>query len=138
MYRCLAGEYPDGSGAAPAPIPRRRPAVRSYRRAASRVALVGSIWRTAQKQVEHIEDRLDAAGLPLAERESNARMLAVVARTLRELAAVDEANKPRKNNPKNDDDELPPRNVDELRQALSRKLEAFIARSGDGVSDDAG
>ena len=49
------------------------------------------MWRTAERQVEEIEDRLQAAGLELAERESNARTLAIVAKTLRELAAVDEA-----------------------------------------------
>ena len=48
------------------------------------------MWRTAERQVEEIEDRLAVAGLELAERESNARMLAIVAKTLRELAAVDE------------------------------------------------
>ena len=62
-------------------------------RAGSRAALVARMWRTAERQVEEIEDRLAAAGIELAERESNARTLAVVAKTLRELAAVDEARR---------------------------------------------
>jgi hypothetical protein len=49
------------------------------------------MWRTAERQVGEIEDRLKAAGLKLAERESNTRMLSIVARTPRELSAVDES-----------------------------------------------
>ena len=89
------GAYPDGSGVAPRRSQRRKPGVRVRHRTGSRAALVARMWRTAERQVEEIEDRLKAAGLELAERESNARTLAIVARTLRELAAVDEAKKPR-------------------------------------------
>ena len=90
IYRCVAGLYPDGSGVKPAPIPQRRQGVRVRHRMGSRAALVARMWRTAERQVEEIEERLAVAGLELAERESNARTLAVVAKTLRELAAVDE------------------------------------------------
>ena len=65
--------------------------MRVRHRMGSRAALVSRMWRTAERQVEEIEDRLAVAGLELAERESNARTLAIVAKTLRELAAVDEA-----------------------------------------------
>jgi len=136
IYRCVAGRYPDGSGKVLEPLPRRRTGVRIYRGVGSRAALVGRIWRAAQKQVEDIEDRLDAAGLPLEERESNSRILAALARTLRELNAVDESRRSRRKTAKTKDDERPPRNVDDLRAALARKLEAFIARTGDGVSGD--
>ena len=95
LYRCLEGKFPDGSGVAPAPIPLRRAGVRVRHRLGSRAALIARMWRTAERQVEEIEDRLRAAGLELAERESNARTLAIVAKTLRELAAVDEARKAR-------------------------------------------
>ena len=64
-------------------------------RAGSRAALVARMWRTAERQVEEIEERLKSAGLEPAEREGNARTLATLARTLRELAAFDEAKKPR-------------------------------------------
>jgi hypothetical protein len=139
LYGCFDGRYPDGSSEAPAAIPRRMTKT-SVRRGGdlSRAALVARIWRTARKQVEDIEQRLAAAGLPLAERESNNRMLAVVARTLRELNSVDAGLKQRTDTPKSDDDGPPPRNVDELRAALAQKLEAFIRREGDSVSDDAG
>src|SRR6188474_839186 len=96
IYRCVAGLYPDGSGIKPAPIPQRRAGVRVRHRKGSRAALVARMWRTAERQVEEIEDRLAVAGLEIAERESNARTLAIVAKTLRELVAVDESEKSRK------------------------------------------
>lgn len=132
LYRCLAGHFPDGTGIEPARIALRRTGVLVRRRMGSRTALVTRMWRTAERQVEEIEERLKAAGLELAERESNARTLAVVARTLRELSAFDEAEKARgKEASKDNDDDAMPRNVDDLRQALARKLEAFVAgRSG--------
>jgi hypothetical protein len=137
LYRCVAGDYPDGSGIKPAPIPKRREGVRVRHRLGSRAALVSRMWRTAERQVEEIEDRLAVAGIELAERESNARTLAIVAKTLRELSAVDD--KPRgKETAKDDDDEAPPRNIDDLRQALAEKLEAFVARTVTDVPDDAG
>jgi hypothetical protein len=135
FYGCLDGRYPDGSGEAPAPIPRRRPGMRRW--SGNRAALVERMWRTAELQVEKIEDRLEVAGLELAERESNTRMFAIVAKTLRELSAVDAANKPRgKEASKDDDDDAPPRNIDDLRRALAEKLERFVASREAAVSGE--
>jgi hypothetical protein len=132
FYRCLAGLYPDGSGLKLTPIPQRRAGTRVRHRSGSRVALVARMWRTAERQVEEIEARLAVAGIELAERESNARTLAVVAKTLRELSAVDEgAAARRKEKPKDDDDDTDtvPRNVDDLRRELARKMGALIERA---------
>jgi hypothetical protein len=130
LYRCLDGRYPDGSGVMPAKLPRRREGARMRDRAGSRSALVARMWRTAERQVEEIEDRLAVAGIELAERESNARTLAVVAKTLRELAAVDEADKPRggtKQAPDNNiDDDPVPRDIDEFRRELARRINALV------------
>ena len=137
IYRCVAGLYPDGSGVKPAPIPQRRPGVHVRHRKGSRAALVARMWRTAELQVEEIEDRLAVAGLEIAERESNARTLAVVAKTLRELAAVDDAQRPRgKDTSKDDDDDTPPRNIEDLRRALAEKLEAFVAEQSAADADE--
>lgn len=137
IYRCLAGLYPDGSGAKLVPVPQRRPGVRMRRRIGSRAALVARMWRTAERQVEEIEDRLAVAGLELTERESNARTLAVVAKTLRELAAVDEAEIQRtgKQQPPDDniDDDPVPRDIDEFRRELARRINALVdGRTGAG------
>jgi hypothetical protein len=137
LYGCLDGRYPDGSGIKPARIPRRREGVHVYQRIGTRGALVARMWRTAEKQVAEIEDRLKAAGIALDERESNARTLAIVAKTLRELSAVDEAaekprRKGRKQLPDDDSDDEPPRDIEELRRELSRKIEALIGVRTDG------
>jgi hypothetical protein len=138
MYRCVEGKFDDGSGIPPAPIPRRRADTHTAERIGSRGALIARMWRTAERQVGEIEDRLKAAGIELAERESNARTLAIVARTLRELSAVDEADKARgKEASKDNNDDVPPRNIDELRSSLAKKLEAFIGGPGSAVPDRA-
>jgi hypothetical protein len=139
LYRCLDGSHADGSGVKPAPIPQRRAGVRMRQRMGSRAALIARMWRTAERQVEEIEDRLKAAGLDLPERESNARTLAIVAKTLRELSAVDEARQARiRKGTQHHDDDAPPRDIDELRRKLAEKLEAFVAQNADEVSGDAG
>jgi hypothetical protein len=139
IYRCLAGLYPDGSGIKPVPIPQRRQGVRVRHRAGSRTALVTRMWRTAERQVEEIEDRLAVAGLELAEREGNARVMAIVAKTLRELKAVDEAETPRKGKKPADDDDTDddvPRDIDEFRRELARRINALVdSRTGPGGAD---
>jgi hypothetical protein len=136
FYRCIDGKLPDGSGIEPAPIARRRAGVRIRHRLGSRAALIARMWRTAERQVEEIEDRLRVAGLQQTERESNARTLATVARTLRELAAVDDARRAEKGTSKDDDDDAAPQNIDELRRTLAEKLEAVVADREGGVSGE--
>jgi hypothetical protein len=132
VYRCLAGEFADGSGQELAPIPLRRAGAHSRARAVSRKALVERLWRTAERQVEEIEERLAAAGLQPSEREGNARMLATVVKTLRELSAIDKAHKPRRKEAPNDNDDDPvPRDIDEFRRVLARRIEALIAARTD-------
>ena len=129
LYKCLAGRYDDGRGVKPQPMALRRSGIRIRRPGGGRAALVARLWSAAEKQVQDIEQRAMAAGLELGERESNARMLAVVARTLRELVAVDRAKEPRgKPAAKEDHDESPPRNVDDLRRELAKKIQEFAAR----------
>jgi hypothetical protein len=135
LYRCLDGDFPDGSGSgiAPAPIALRHAGRRNRRRMGSRAALVARMWRTAERQVEEIDDRLKAAGLEVAERESNARTLAIVAKTLRELSAFDEASKPRgKRAQDSSDDDSVPIDIDELRRELARRIDALVEKRGDG------
>ena len=132
LHRCLAGDFDDGSGAKPAAIPLRR----ARQHADARTRLVKRIWRTAQRQVEAIEDRLKAAGLAPAEHESSARMLATVARTLRELVAIDEKARPKQDEQpaaNDDSDDDIPRDVDELRRALALRIAALVdSRTGAG------
>ena len=139
LYRCLNGDFPDGSGIAPAPIPLRHQGVRVRQRMGSRAALVARMWRTAERQVEEIEDRLKASGLEIAERESNARVLAIVAKTMRELSIVDEAkqtHKGRKRPPDDDTDDDPvPRDIGEFRRELARRIHALVDSRTDAGGD---
>ena len=138
LYRCIDGDFPDGSGVKPAPLPRRHDGVRVRHRMGSRDALIARMWRTAERQVEEIEKRFRATGLDLDERESNARTLAIVAKTLRELAGFEEAKAARGGKAHRDDDDEPaPRNIKDLRRALTEKLERFAAGTKNPVPEDA-
>jgi hypothetical protein len=134
IRRCIAREYPDGVNERPAPLAPRR-IVRSHRRPGSRLGLLSRMWRTAERQVEEIEHRLDAAGLELGERESNARTLAIVAKMLRELAAVEDMqskDKAKKEAADSDiDDDPVPRNIDDFRRELARRISALVASRTD-------
>jgi hypothetical protein len=109
------------------PLPRRRggtaPIRRRRRLKGDRVALVARLWRTAEAQVRDIEDRLLRDAQPPDERERDARTLAVLVKTLRELSALDEAGAP----PEAEDDDDGPRDIDEFRRDLARRMDAFVA-----------
>ncbi len=54
----------------------------------SPVSLIARLWRTAERQVRDIEDRLRLNQQPADERERDARMLAVIVKTVRDLRAL--------------------------------------------------
>src|SRR5262249_23459915 len=56
-----------------------------------RKALVRRLWRSASRQAREIEERLLRAGAEPDARERDARLLAVLVKTLRDLTALDEA-----------------------------------------------
>lgn len=97
--------------------------------AAERQQFVARLWRTAMLQVEDIERRLRADAQQPAESERDARTLAVLVKTLRELVAFDAAvaNDAAKDAMTADDDTDPvPRDADELRRELARRIRAFV------------
>lgn len=99
-----------------------------------RAALVRRMWSAADHQVREIEQRLrDDAPVP-DDRERDARVLSVLAKTLRELSELDANNPDRENSP--DDDDAVPRDLDELRRSLARKLEALVAGSATETSGE--
>lgn len=128
LYRCLDGFHDDGSGMPLPRLPRRREIVR---RAMSRAAMIDLLWRNAQQQVQQIEQRMQDSGFPAEASERDARALAVLVRTLRELAAFDAQKAASGTQRKKPENEKPiPRNVDEMRRQLSKKLAALA----DGLS----
>ena len=104
------------------PIARRRRVVGKRRRTlkANRVSLVTRLWRTAERQVRDVEERLKRADQDAGERERDARLMAVLVKTVRELTAIDEKNPELAP----DDDE---RDIEDFRRELARKVDAIIA-----------
>jgi hypothetical protein len=90
----------------------------------ARASLVDRLWRTADRQVRDIERRLRLETQKPDERERDARMLAIMVKTLRELRALDAA---RAEQEPTSEDEPGPDNLDDFRRDLVRKMDAIIA-----------
>jgi hypothetical protein len=118
------------------PLPKRR-IVRHLRiNPGDRRSLVERMMRSAERQVAEIEQRV---GSPRHDREKDARMLAVLARAMRELTAVDALNEQvERGRAKQSEyaDDLPPEDTDEFRNELARRIRALVAsRTADGGDD---
>jgi hypothetical protein len=121
FYLWLDGGPNDGDTRLP-PLPRRR-IIMGKRRAAlsgGRLSLIKRLWRTAERQVRDIEDRVRLQLQDASERERDARVLAIVVRTLRDLHALDTAEE--KASLENDDSG----NIDDFRRELARKIDGII------------
>jgi hypothetical protein len=118
--------------------PRRRVIAGKRRRPLkdTRTSLVARLWRTAERQVRDIEARLTAVQQEPAERERDARVLSVLVKTLRELAAFDEATLESQSEKETaaEDDDAVPRDIDELRRELARRVDRIRERrTADGT-----
>lgn len=126
----------------PAPAPpavRRKPA-----RSGGRKAVIGKLWKAAQTQLEAHEAHLAELPAGTAASETDAKTLATLARTVRELVALDSAAAGEGG--KSEDEPSPAeglRRVEELRSELGRRLAALAAEEagaagapphGDGFS----
>jgi hypothetical protein len=136
LYQLLNGAIPEALGLPPIPLRAPERARPRPRLGLSRKELIKRIWRTASAQVRDIERRVVTATQQPDERERDARALAVMVKTLRELALLDAraANAAREApTEKPADDE--PADIDEFRRELARRIHAFVeARTGAGVS----
>lgn len=112
---------------------------RTTPRAPARRRVVSRLWNTAERQVAEIEARLAAGGDPAA-LERDAKTFAIIARTVRDLVAIDaeaEAHtqeKRRTHAPKDasatpqaneDHTDFGARDIEEFRAELARRLEAL-------------
>ena len=95
----------------------------------SRKAVVTKLWRAAKRQLDAHEARLDELPRGAAASEADAKALAVLARTVRELVAMEVTTAGREDTSNND---LSPadglRHVAELRKELARRLDALADR----------
>lgn len=138
LYYVLDGGPPvEGGGRMFAPIPRRH-LNRQHAPGGLRASLVRKLWRTAERQVDEIDQRLMLAERAAGERERDARTLAVLVKTLRELSAIDERAGPSAPAGGEAHDDFA--DMDEFRRALARRMESIIAErtnTGAGGNDGA-
>lgn len=104
------------------PAAKRKPAPRG------RKAVIGKLWKAAQTQLEAHEAHLAELPAGAAASETDAKTLATLARTVRELVALDSAAAGEGG--KSEDEPSPAeglRRVAELRRELARRMERLIA-----------
>ncbi|WP_377846749.1 hypothetical protein [Bosea sp. UC22_33] len=121
-------------GATPQPPSESKPKPRPV----SRKAVVGQLWRAAKRQIDTHEEYLADLPKGTTASEADAKALAVLARTVRELVAIDEppvARKDKHTDEPSAADDL--RHVAQLRQDLARRLEALAAQDAGENSQEA-
>jgi hypothetical protein len=135
LYYWLAGGPKQKNGERLLPeVPKRRMVVRRKILKENRIALVNRMMKTAERQVYEIEARLAGNKQAPGERERDARTLAVLAKTLQSLTAIDALHEPKagrrnkKQDASDDDDEdFLPADIDAIRRELSERMEAMAA-----------
>ncbi|UZF92777.1 hypothetical protein [Bosea sp. NBC_00550] len=114
----------DDSDSLPA-VPAQKPKKPSI----SRKAVVGQLWRAAKRQLDTHEEHLADLPKGATASEADAKALATLARTVRELVAIEEPQAVKRDK---QTDELSAadglRHVAQLRQELARRLEALARR----------
>jgi hypothetical protein len=96
-----------------------------------RAALAARLWRAADLQAAEVEARLAAGPRPAADAERDARVLSVLAKTLRELSAVTMNTGEQGEY----DQDAAPDDIEALREALGERLRKISAeRSTQGRS----
>jgi hypothetical protein len=116
LYKIIDGAYGQ-------PAVQRR---HSTIRAGGRGALIARLWSTADRQVREIDKRLRRGRQEPGERERDARVLAVLVRTLRDLSAFDEASNATAAAMDQDEHDDMPTDIDEFRNELARRIHAFV------------
>lgn len=151
-YECFAGgPREDGVRMFP-PLPLRDPSRRKGKwpadeksQGVKRAKLVRRMWGAAERQVRQIETRLALDAIEPAEREREARTFAVLVKTLRDLTDLDAARGKRA--AKNADNARAgataevnyddPRQIDDFRRELARRIEAIKAGGDSEPAGDA-
>ncbi len=132
LYACLDGIPFGADGEQWTALPRRRQTLHQKRRAlkADSVSLANRLTRTAERQVRDIELRLSARSMSPVDRERDVRVLAQLARTLRDLQVLSRAVPVKRDAEPDDEPENEneiPASIDALRRELSHRLHAMAA-----------
>jgi len=105
------------------------PVAKAKRLPVGRKTVVTKLWRAAKRQLDAHEARLDGLPAGAGASEADAKALAVLARTVRELIALEGATAPRENKATDDADPAAGlRYAAELRKELARRLDAIADR----------
>ena len=105
------------------------PVAKGKRLPVGRKAVVTRLWRAAKRQLDAHEARLDGLPSGAGASEADAKALAVLARTVRELVALEEATTTRESKATDDADPAAGlRYAAELRKELARRLDAIADR----------
>jgi len=107
-----------------------------HRPTSDRSSVIQRLWHAADMQVREIETRLGHEGQEAADRDRDARSLAVLARTLKELRAFDQTKPAASKAGVTPDSDEHPRDLDELRRSLASKLERIIAEQHSEAADE--
>jgi hypothetical protein len=103
----------------------------------SREAMAGRVHSMVARELDAVERVLDVlAPEGAGDAERAARTLASLARTLRELSLMNNTGDEPEAAAADDDDDDIPRDLDEFRRELARRINAFVdERTGSGVPD---
>jgi hypothetical protein len=126
VYKCIAGSPPGLSPLPPMPFHRSGAnALQPDRR-----AVVERLWRSAKREVRAIDERLARMPGDSPEREREMRVLPVLVKVVRDLTTLDRAQiqQNASNDAPGDDDDAVPRDLEELRRELSRRVDLLRQR----------
>ena len=138
LYYWLAGGPKTNGVRALPPIVKRKLVTRRRILKEERVHVVERMMRAAERHVGEIELRLAGTAQEPGARERDARTLAVLAKTMQSLTALDALHQPAefRNKKAQKTNGSIPRSIDDLRRSVAEKLEAIIAaRDSDADRD---
>lgn len=148
LYYWLAGgPKKNGVRAMPA-IAKRKLVTRRRLLKEERLHMVERMMRAAERQMREIETRLAGSGQEPGASDRDARALAVLARTMQSLTALDALHEPKAGKTKkqpqpiaeyDDNDDRIPASIDALRRELSHRMAGMVAgatRQVPGKPDD--
>lgn len=105
-----------------------------------RQRVISQLWRMAERQVSAVEQRLMALNDDPQALEREAKTLGIIARTVRDLIAIDEEKAKSRSGDKGDAETEPgaSRAIDDFRRELAEKLEQLRSeRAGSGPAGEA-
>ncbi len=103
-----------------------------------RTQVVERLWNAAESQVCKIEQRLQAIDPTKLQVEHNARALGLLAKVLKELVSIERImNTPKNATAEIEDRDAPPRNLEQFRQELEKRLDAMRQGRQLETADDA-